>query len=441
MQKSIMGVKVSIVAGVVALGITVMGPALAAEQEKAAEAAQPETSASIQAYDRLLAEIQGREVAEPDVPGLRIFPKDAKDIVAGYERLFAHMQDTVAPFEATAGDIISKDPHEWTDNERAKVTEFLAANHDLIRGLRHMAARGGPVYALDFSKGFAMLLPHLARTRSCARLLRADAVVNGTKGDYAAAVDDIIAGMNLGDAVALEPVLISQLVRVAIYGIMYSAVEDSFDGADLSPDLTRQLMAQVAQADRRESFSESLAGELYFVSQFFSALRSGDQTGIPEGIDVGPLRVEDELTYVDIMMGLISAAKLPYYEAASELHEMERETESLQETMVYSRQFLPALGRACQAQARHEAMLDLMQIGILLEQYKARNGSFPATLDAVAADLGGSVPVDPFTGEAYHYEPSRETFLLYSVSMNCVDDGGKHDWRTADIVWRGRKER
>ena len=441
MQKSIMGVKFSIIAGVVALGIIVMGPALAAEQEGAPETAQPETPVSIQAYERLLAEIQGREFAKPDVSALRIFPDDAKDIVAGYERLFAHMQDTVAPFEATAGDIISKDPHEWTDNERVKVTEFLAANHDLITELRHMATRGGPVYALDFSKGFAMLLPHLARTRSCARLLRADAVVNGTKGDYAAAVDDIIAGMNLGDAVALEPVLISQLVRVAIYGIMYSAVEDSFDGADLSPDLTRQLMAQVAQADRRESFSESLAGELYFVSQFFSALRSGDRTGIAEGMNLGPLREEDELTYVDIMKGLISAAKLPYYEAALELHEMERETESLPETMPYSRQFLPALTRACQAQGRHEAMLDLMQIGILLERYKARNGSFPATLDAVAPDLGGSVPVDPFTGKSYQYRALGAKFLLYSIGENRRDDGGTHDYRKGDIVWRGRKER
>jgi hypothetical protein len=438
MRKQIMRAKLALVSGTLLLGIVVMGAAFAAEQGKMLEAAQPETPASIRAYERLLAQIEGREVAEPGVGASSVFPEDATDIVAGYERLFTHMQEAVTPFEATAGDIIGKDPQEWTDSERAKVAEFLAANHDLISEIRALAARGGPVHALDFSKGFALLLPHLARMRSCARLLRADAVVNATEGNYAAAVDDIIAGMKLGDALALEPILISQLVRIAIYGVMYNAIEGSLDGADLSPELTDKLMAQVAQAYHRDSFSESFAGELYFGRQLFSAVRSGDRSGVPEGVDLGPLREEDEVVYVDIMKGLIAASRLPYYEAALKLHELEQETGALPGTMTYSRQLLPALTRACQAQARHEAMLDLIQIGILLEQYRARTGSFPDTLDAIAADLGGSVPVDPFSGKSYRYRPLGATFLLYSIGANRLDDGGTHDFREGDIVWRGR---
>ncbi len=431
MQKPMMRVKFSLVAGAVVLGMIVMWPALAA---------QPETPAAIQAYDRLLAEIQGREVTPPDVAASRLFPADAKDIVAGYERLLERMQDAVTPFETTAGDIIGKDPQEWTDNERAKVAEFLAAHRDLTSEIRQMAARGGPVHALDFSKGFAMQLPHLARMRSCARLLRADAAVNATESNHAAAVDDIIAGMKLGDTLALEPILISQLVRIAIYGIMYNAVEGSLDGADLSPEVTHKLMTQVAQADHRESFSESFAGELYFGRQLFSAVRSGDRSGVPDGVDLGPLREEDELAYVETMRGLIAASKLPYYEAALKIHELEQETEGLPETMIYSRQLLPALARACQAQARHEAMLDLMQIGIFVEQYKARTGSFPDTLDAIAEDLGGSVPVDPFSGKSYRYRPLGATFLLYSIGANRLDDGGTHDFREGDILWRGQQK-
>jgi hypothetical protein len=306
------GAKFSLVAVAVVLGIVVMGPVFATEQEKIPETAQQaEAPASIHAYERLLAKIQGKKVAAPDAPAKELFPEDAKDIVAGYERLLAHMQETVVPFEATAGDIIGKDPQEWTDSERAKVAEFLAASQDLISEIRALAARGGPVHALDFSKGFALELPHLARMRSCARLLRADAAVNATEGNQAAAVDDIIAGMKLGDTLALEPILISQLVRIAIYGVMYNAVEGSLVGADLSPELTDKLMAQVAQGDHRRSFSESFAGELYFGRQLFSAVRSGDRSGVPEGVDLGPLREEDELVYVDIMKGLVAASKLP----------------------------------------------------------------------------------------------------------------------------------
>jgi hypothetical protein len=55
----------------------------------------------------------------------------------------------------------------------------------------------------------------------------------------------------------------------------------------------------------------------------------------------------------------------------------------------------------------------------------------------VAADLGGEVPVDPFTGQPYVYIPKENTFLLYSLGRNQQDDGGCHDYLEGDIVWRG----
>jgi hypothetical protein len=81
-----------------------------------------------------------------------------------------------------------------------------------------------------------------------------------------------------------------------------------------------------------------------------------------------------------------------------------------------------------------------MQMGLLLEQYQEENGLYPATLDAITPQLGGSVPVDPFTGESYVYVPSGNSVQLYSVGMNLVDDGGIHHPITADVVWRGRRE-
>jgi len=43
----------------------------------------------------------------------------------------------------------------------------------------------------------------------------------------------------------------------------------------------------------------------------------------------------------------------------------------------------------------------------------------------------------PSTGERYVYEPSKDTFLLYSLGRNQEDDGGRHQRVTGDIVWRG----
>ena len=113
------------------------------------------------------------------------------------------------------------------------------------------------------------------------------------------------------------------------------------------------------------------------------------------------------------------------------------------QTLRYSRELLPALGRTCEAQARHEAFIDLIQIGILVEQYKAHNGSYPDTLNDIASGLGGSVPVDPFSGKGYRYKPLGAVFVLYSISHNRLDDGGTHDrhYMKGDIVWRGEAKR
>ena len=417
----------------------IAGMSFAAEQEGAAEPAQAEKPAAIEAYDRLLAAHKAAQAGQPVDINLEPFPEDALDIIAGYERLLAHVDKVLnRPEMRRIDDIVSREPYGWTPGDRSEAAKFLAANQELIEEIRQMANRGGSVHPLDFSKGLEMELPHLAQMRSCARLLRADAAVNGAKGDYAAAVDDVIAGMKIGDALVREPVLISQLVRIAIYLVANSAIQNSFSGTDLSPDLTERLMTHLAQADHRGEFSESLAGELYMGRMMFVALRSGDRNRIPEGMVLGPVDDADERTYIEMMTRLIAAARLPYYKALPELKRME---DQLAELGPYSAQFVPALARSCQAQARHEAVLEVAQLGIMLEQYKGREGSYPLTLDPIAGQFGGTLPVDPFTGRAYIYRPSFDSFLLYSMGENLVDDGGRHDYRKGDIVWRGKRKR
>jgi len=417
----------------------IAGISFAAGQEGAAGPTEPEKPASIEAYDRLLTAYKSTQAGQPIEVNLEPFPEDALDIIAGYERLLAHVDKVLnRPEMRHVEDLVGREPREWTPDDKSQVTKFLAANQDLIEEIRQMANRGGPVHPLDFSKGLELELPHLAPMRSCARLLRADAAVNGAKDDYAAAVDDVIAGMKIGDALVHEPILISQLVRIAIYLVANSAIQNSFSAADLSPNLTERLLTHLAQANHRGEFAGSFAGELYMGRMMFAALRSGDRNRIPEGMVLGPVDNADERTYIEMMTRLIAAARLPYYKALPELKRMEDQAAGLGP---YSVQFVPALARSCQAQARHEAVLDVAQLGIVLERYKAREGSCPITLDAVAADLGGSLPVDPFTGHEYIYQPSFDSFLLYSIGENLRDDGGTHDYRKGDIVWRGKKGR
>jgi hypothetical protein len=467
------------------------------EQRLTAKRATVKKPGAIDAYRKLLAELEGRELTAADAPppGEDVtdfpgFPEDAADIVAEYDRLFVRMEAEQHVFDGDIGDIIYKSPNEWTTSEKSTLREYLAANQDLIRQIRHAAARGGPVYPLDFSDLSETGLPHLFALVTdhpetelpqfftlpiCAGLLNADAGIKAAEGDNVEAVEDIIAGMRLCDALKYEPFINCQLLRINIYESLYDTLQDCFNGADLSPELTLKLMPHVAEADNRHAFTESLRGELYWGIQFFADLRTGDRSALelwPQEFEWGqpigavtPANLTDKLrhfgesflaglftspvgspwlnmdeeAYVDLMTRTISAMELPHYEAMPELDRIGDDCEELPTTRIATKASMISYLLAWMLQARHEIQLDLIQMGILLEQYHARTGSYPTSLDAIAPDFGSELPVDPFSGEGYRYLPSGDSFLLYSVGPNLIDDGGKSGFIASDIVWRGEQ--
>jgi hypothetical protein len=236
-------------------------------------------------------------------------------------------------------------------------------------------------------------------------------------------------------------------------------MRDALSPGALSSGQTNSLVAHLAQADNRQSFADSLSAESIMGLAEFERMRGGASA---EGLSWTPpfdtsgpgqsmfLRVyaspiarpwfnNDEATYAEVMGEMADMAALPYYEAAPSLAQLDDDIDSLPFTRVLSRVLLPALTRADQAQARHETQVDLMQMGLLLEQYYVEHGTYPDSLDPVASQLGGALPVDPFTGDPYVYQPSTGTFLLYGLGYNQTDDGGVHDPREGDIVWRGQE--
>ena len=450
----------------------------ATERSRAAKRAQFKIPASFVAHQKLADELSGEQPAgtflthgqEPSTQSA-VFPADAEETIAGYERLFAHVQD----LEQDETMSLLKDPSTWTTDEKVRVTAFVRANQDLTREIREMAGRGGPVCALDFTKPFEPDMDHVSHMRTCARWLRADAAVNAEGGNYAEMLADILAGFELGDALADEPIILSQLVRIAIFGEMVDTVQELINGGEVASDLVSQIVTYTDQSDNREAFANSLVGEVLVNLEAFRFFR-GDEGAKPDAPFVallsamdstGPRKAllaamlyktplgrpwlnMDEETFIDVSNRLVAAVELPYYDALPQFDLIENDVENLPGLRVFSRGMLgedtlsgtstKRIRRLCCAQAEHEARLDLMQMGLLVEQYQVQQGSCPETLDVIAPGLGGSVPVDPFTGEPYRYEPSGDTFLLYSVGQNMTDDGGTYDSSDGDLVWRGTSE-
>jgi hypothetical protein len=82
------------------------------------------------------------------------------------------------------------------------------------------------------------------------------------------------------------------------------------------------------------------------------------------------------------------------------------------------------LGRAAEAEARRRLTIT----AIALERFHGRHGSYPKSLQELVPELLSAEPTDFMDGKPLRYYRTDDGhFMLYSVGLDCVDNGG--EWR------------
>ncbi len=81
---------------------------------------------------------------------------------------------------------------------------------------------------------------------------------------------------------------------------------------------------------------------------------------------------------------------------------------------------------------RVEARLRLLAVELALRCYRSEQGAAPARLDQLVPRYLQSVPLDPFSGQPLIYRVQGTNWLLYSVGVDRVDDGGTPAGRLRD---------
>jgi len=375
-----------------------------------------------------------------------------------FDQLRREVESLDAQEDPDLQELLKRPWSDWTDDDFRRLAEFLGPHEDLLDEIRRLARLGEPVYHVDLSKGYEAELSHLAALRSMARLLSRDAALRVRAGDLEGALENYRAIVGLSETLVEEPIIISQLVRIAMTGVMFESMGSLLPPGQVSPDEARAFVEETAELYHREALVNAFLTEGAFGIDFMDGLREGTSYFDPSGssppevrgllgllyqtpIVGGVILDADQGNFAEYIERLSVAADNSYYEIAPELQTMEAEMEDLSFLSHNTQIIVPALTRVQIAQARSEALIDLMRMGLSLEAYYAETGSYPENLNAIARDLGGTVPVDPFTGESYVYKPEGDAFTLYSVGQNQQDDDGRFNYREGDIVWRGVKEK
>jgi hypothetical protein len=419
---------------------------------------------------------------------------DVNDPSMAYSELFAELERIDASMDAYKAhygnltfDDILKGPalrttaeqrmHDDWDQAEERRKEAVVTEHEaFILAFRDLTKLEGLVIPPGGSFQENPRYPYFSSLREVARLLVKHAELAAARGDYEEAVEDIIAGLRFSDALALDDSMFVQLIRHPIVGIVLTGAEESLGSGEILSDRTLVLlMDQAAHSAKqqhlpyviavdamhgRELFDRSRRGDAAPVRALFDAYDWGEKAGKgmrgeeyhPERLqmhDVGravfvkfytsplarPWVDRDEQIYIEMYVKASRLACLPYQDATSALNQLERESP---QPLLQMAGITSSITGSLTSQANSIARLDMLRIGFSIERFFAKHGVYPQDLNEIASILGTGIPTDPFTGEPYRYTLNGDSFLLYSVGKDLEDDGGRHDYFTGDVVWRGQ---
>jgi len=143
---------------------------------------------------------------------------------------------------------------------RAVLTENKTARDKLHQAATLKQAH----YPIDWSAGPVAKMPHLAKAKVAFELLRLESAImaEGNRADLAA--NSVQTGLALARSLESEPVLISQLVRVAGITMMASAAERLLCQRSLNDAPLTGLQTAFAAPDKPEIFPRTIATERCF---------------------------------------------------------------------------------------------------------------------------------------------------------------------------------
>ncbi len=107
-----------------------------------------------------------------------------------------------------------------------------------------------------------------------------------------------------------------------------------------------------------------------------------------------------------------------------------RKTRTRTMTLLLLALMAPAAEASAQAVARANMQFDLVRLALALAAYRAEHGEYPGRLAELAPAYLEEIPQDIFADAPLHYRRQGDGYVLYSVGINCKDDGGR-GWEDA----------
>ena len=357
----------------------------------------------------------------------------------------------------------------------------LKKNADTLAQLREIL-RSPILRSVINYRGYSTLLPHLASSKTAAQWLSASSLYNLHSGNITEAIDEIESIVLINQVSADEPILISQLVRIAIATIAVGNCWPILQDNKVSEEQLARLQKILHDIDLASSMAQAFRGERLMGRDAIHRLRS-TETDFQKAIDAFSAVSEDaeessaieNLPYNDEIRDVIRAAIIvPMWRFVWSYEDERRLLEEVQAlveaTLAAKAQrsaspvniaakriqdrrgqswnymatdlFVGAIANGPLRAFRFHAQNELTITATALKRYYLRHGKYPRNLDELVPGFLATHPVDWMDGQKLRYRPEGDSFVLWSVGDNGTDDGGIPDQTEPynflngpDIVW------
>jgi hypothetical protein len=352
-----------------------------------------------------------------------------------------------------------------------------AADRPVLELLAQASAYPVADFQMDYSKGFAMLLPHLAPLKRCAQSLSAAAICDLHAGDTASAATNICSLLALIQSQHNEGAIISQLVRIAMASIAVGPTWELLQATN-SNDVE---LANLQKAWGRLEFIEGTEGSFLLeravtqdsirkmrassadFNKYWGGYGPGGSSGSGgsgdwlDGLkeawnntkEAGASYMwrsswsySDELRALQADQVILEAMRAiktnqffnpAYSNMVAQLGAMgitnAPDTWLIKLDVPDYRRLISqsqaSLGRTVSKTMSIEACKRVVIAAIALKRYQLQHGNWPEKLADLSPEFLPSVPLDPVDGKPLRYRRNDDgTFLLYSIGENGVDEGG-----------------
>jgi hypothetical protein len=327
------------------------------------------------------------------------------------------------------------------------VIDLLARHAAAVDLIRRAADRDTCRFQRDWTRpSFEILLPELQSLRNAARLLLLEARREAADGNAEDALRDAARIQRIGRHAASEPILISNLVGIAINTMALETL------AQVLPTLRKSDLATLDAPEIRDlvttppAMASHFYGEEAFGLSVFADLADnrrsvtmlsyllGNSQPEPFLLRILPASLlyrvfflpADLAGYRWIMEQYQSTASRsePYPDLTKRIDAIEKEIRN-GSPGIMSSQFLPALGAIFRQQTRSVANHRVAAALVAATKLRLETNAVPETFDELAAQLVPPASRDPFTADQpLVLKRNDNALLVYSVGPDGEDDGG-----------------